>query len=147
MSGGRSIGTANLAMRLYELGDPQYLPQTLVLDHGALINFTELVVDGVGLDHAAGTNLDASVGELEYLDVLADQSTGVWGFGQQVEFALVVQCQALRHLAQLAPSEDQVEIFIGADRPMCVVQVPRCLAENHRALIDRAELVVGGVGQ
>ena len=75
-------------------------PQSLGLDHGALINFTELVVDGVGQDHTARPNLDASVGELEYLDVLANQSTGVWRFGQQVEFAFVAQSQVLRNLSR-----------------------------------------------
>src|SRR5688572_28463578 len=90
MCGRRSADAAMVALGLDELGNPQDVTQPLALDDRALVDLTELVIGGVGQRGTRGTDLDPSVGELEHVDVLADQPSVFRCVGEQIEFALVM---------------------------------------------------------
>ena len=103
-----------------------------------MVNRAEFLVDGIGQRHPCCTDLDPSIGELVNLEVFTNQPTVGGGIGEQVELALVMQCQRLGDLAQLAPAEDQIQLFISSECAVCVVRVTRFFGEARVVVLDEA---------
>ena len=129
MGRGRARDTATVPVGLRELGDMKSMAEALVLDDGPLIDDAELVVGRVGDRGTAAPNLNASIGVLENVDVLTNESPVLRRIRDQIELAIIVQRQVLRHLAQFPPREDQIKVFIFSNGAVRVVAIPRHLAE------------------
>jgi len=121
-----------VALRLQDQRRLQCVAEPLVLDDRSAINVTEPVVALMAKDLAVGSDLDVAVGVLVDVDVAVDQLAVRLAILEQVDDLVVLQGERAGDLALHAPAEDQVQVLVGADRPVRVMIALRRLA--NRAL-------------
>lgn len=69
----RFTDSAVIALRLKRLRDQQHMAQTLVLDDGTLIDFSQTIVLPAAQHAIVSTELDPSIRVLPHLDLRVDQ--------------------------------------------------------------------------
>jgi hypothetical protein len=118
--------------------------QAFIVDDRALVDRTELVVDGIGQSLSADANLNAPVGILEYLNVFADQAPVGRRVSQKIQLTFIVQRQRVGNFAQLSPAENKIKFFVASKSAMRVVRLARLLTKPGVVVFD--EMWHEGIG-
>lgn len=125
----RACGLPAIAQCLDLCRDGQHVPQPLVLHDRALIDLGQPVIGGVGQGSTIGPQFDPAIRILGHLDVAVDQAAVLGPVLEQVHHLVVLQRQALRHLAPFAPGKDACQILVNTQRPVGIEVAARRLGE------------------